>query len=325
MRMPLTALVLSIATILLALSCTTPGGIFSSESSNSDCTQNLASNDEWSNEVEIQIDGYSANAMEPKISADESVLYWNDKPASDDEMNLHYAIRQSPGRYLYRGTLSGTVAPKHLDGVPALDTRGNFYFVSTRSYSANFQTLYTGKVEKLDSGHQRITNVVAADQGVSAKKLGTVDMDIDVSWDGTLLIVSRAIFSGRPFPDASQLQLFKVSNGTAALHSEATAWLQNVNRPECRVYAGTLSGDKKELYYTILPAGSRLRPDDFRILVSKRESLKEAFGPGAIISGIKGEFIEGPSLTLADGGKSLYYHRREPKSERFKIYKVSRK
>jgi|GEM_PF-798631 len=311
--------------LLLTSSCISPGGLFSFlDPPPSACLEQFGANEEWSNESEVHIDGYSAHAMEPKLSADESQLFWNDKPASDDEMNIHYAVKQPSGRYLYKGTLPGSVSPQHLDGVPALDTSGNFYFVSTRNYTTNFQTLFGGRLVSRESAPLEVFDVAPIDPMVSEKKLGTVDMDLDVSWDGTLLVVSRARFSGRPFPEESRLAIFKLSARNASPHSEANAWLAEVNRPECRTYAGNLSKDKLELYYTILPLGSRIGPDDFRIVVSKRKSLTDAFTKGEIISGIRGQFTEGPAVSYRDGGTSLIYHRRDPKSKRLKIYRVSR-
>ena len=95
------------------------------------CFEQLGSNTERSNETEVPLDGYTANAMEPKFAADKVILFWNDKPAAGDEqMNIHYAVKQASGRYQYVGTLTGTVNGSALDGVPAIDSSGNFYFIS---------------------------------------------------------------------------------------------------------------------------------------------------------------------------------------------------
>src|SRR5438309_11063163 len=98
---------------------------------------------------------------------------------------------------------------------------------------------------------------------------GILDMDQDVSWDGTQMVVSRAHFSGGPLPDASRLVLFGVSSRIAFSIPGGESLLSKVNLSACRVYAGSLSRDGNELYYTLIPASAQ-SPSDFRIAVSKR-------------------------------------------------------
>lgn len=285
------------------------------------CLEQFGKNTEWSGEVEVEIDGYSANAMEPKISADQVVLFWNDKPSNDTQMNIHYAVKQSNGRYQYAGTLPGTVDNSHLDGVPAVDANGNFYFISTRTYGTNSQTIYGGQAAVV-SGALQINSVAAADAAV--KLAGQIDMDIDVSWDGTLMIASRAKFSGKAYPDSSYLEIYSVNSRIASKNSTSAEVLKNVNLSKCVVYAATLSSDMKELYYTVFPAGDTVSNSDLKIVVSKRNSTSESFGKGQIISGINGTATEGPAITQNDSGKTLFYHKLDPATGRFKIYKVTR-
>lgn len=288
------------------------------------CFQQLGSNTEWSSETEVEIDGYSQNAMEPKMSADQVVLFWNDKPASDDAMNIHYAVKQGSGRYLYIGTLPGTVSTTDLDGVPSIDSLGNFYFTSLRTYTSNKQSIFGGQISVLGPNSLQVVSVAAADSNVSFQQNGRVDMDVDVSWNGTLMIASRAVFSGQAYPDTSYLELFNVSSRVANVLSTSSDILKNVNLSACRVYAPSLSSDLLELYYTVIPTNIVPGPLDLKVVVSKRGSTSEPFGTGAIISGITGELTEGPAITYDDGGKTLFYHKKDPASGRFKIFKVSR-
>ena len=85
------------------------------------------------------------------------------------------------------------------------------------------------------------------------------------------------------------------------------------------------SENKLELFYTILPTSPNVKPEDFRIVVAKRKSTFDSFGRGQIITAIKGDIIEGPTVSLDDGGNSLYYHKLDSTEKRFKIYKVLRK
>lgn len=149
-------------------------------------------------------------------------------------------------------------------------------------------------------------------------------MDIDVSANGAMMVVSRAVFSGGSFPDSSKLALFDISSGQATAINDSTAILAQVNLPNCLVYAGSLSDDLKELYYTVAPSGGTPQASDLRVAVAQRSSTSDAFGAGKIIKGISGNLTEGPSISSNDGGKTLYFHKQDQASGKFKIYKVTR-
>lgn len=312
--------------LLAFISCTTPESSKIDAPPNSSqeslsCFDQLGANTEWSAESEIFIDGYNANAMEPKTSADGVVLFWNDKPSSDSLMNIHYAIKQSNGRYSYVGTLPGSVNANFLDGVPAIDSAGNFYFVSIRSYATNFQSIFGGQIQVLGPNSLQVVNVSPADANVTQNQNGKLDMDIDISWDGGTLIASRASFSGNAYPDSSQLALFNVSSRIASPSSNSDQLLENINLKACRVYAGTLSNDLRELYFTAIPMKTA-NAEDFRVVVAKRASTSVPFGIGNIIQGISGSVTEGPALSM--DGKTLFYHKLDQLTGRYKLYKVSR-
>lgn len=287
------------------------------------CFSNFGQNIEWSTATEVIINGYSQNAMEPKISLDQVVLFWNDKPSSDDQMNLHYAIRNGSGEYDYIGVLSGTVDSNFLDGVPSVDQNGKFYFVSLRNYESNFRTLFSGDINVLGPSSLEVNNIISADTTSSASTNGILDMDLDVTWDGTQAVVSRALFSGNPYPESSQLKYYNVTSGVLSLRSDTDTVFENLNFEECRVYAGSLSRDKLEVFFTVLPKNTT-DPNNFRIAVAKRSQLTDVFSNPEFIQGISGEAIEGPSPTFDDNSKTLFYHRFDTASGRFKIYKVSR-
>lgn len=302
------------------------------------CLEQLTlTNSEWSNEEEVFIDGFTHNAgtlqkaMEPQISHDQNVIFFNNKTDNDTEMNVHYAIRQSSGRFQYAGTLPGTVNPTVLDGVPAMDALGNFYFMSLRNYGATgpngstFRTIFGGKLN-LDSSGLFITEVASADTSFGAGKMWDFDMDIGVSWDGTLAVSSRATFAeGKSYPDASYLELFNVNSRNLTAHPDNANIMKNVNLPGCISYAPSLSSDLKELYFTILGQDDSGN-FDFRTVVSKRNSISDPFGTPAVILAIPNGYVaEAPSITFDDGGKTLYFHRKDPHAgDRFKIYKISR-
>lgn len=294
------------------------------------CLEKFAANNEWSNETEIEITGYAESAMEPQISADENTLFFNNKTDSDKEMDIFFAVRTDavkfPNRYEFKGQVHGVNDEGTLDGTPAVDRLNNFYWVSMRDYGKNYQTVYSAKL----TPQNHVENILVADNSVTRAKFLNIDMGIDVSWDGTLMLISRADFKlFRGYPEQSYLEVADIpfkdgaSLRTAARNPQSDAILKEVNWPGCRVYAASLTENFLELYYTVFPMGNKLSKGNFRILVAKRKNKSDPFTKGQIISAIKGEFTEAPSVT-AKAGKSLYYHRADPKSGRFKIFKVTR-
>jgi hypothetical protein len=73
------------------------------------------------------------------------------------------------------------VNTKALNGVPAIDTSGTFYFVSTRDHDRSLSTLYRGRF-----ANGAVTRVEFA-PGVPTHVRGTVDFDVDISVDGRTL------------------------------------------------------------------------------------------------------------------------------------------
>ncbi len=296
------------------------------------CLDQLGSNTEWGNETEVVIsNGYTGNAMEPQISADGVVLLFNNKTSDDTQMNIHFAVKQSDGSYAWAGELSGANQAGVLDGVPATDSLNNFYFMSLRNYGASGRWRSLFGAQFSSSGGLSLANIAAADASFSdgtAPSGGTlyVDMDLGLSWDGTEAIVARAKFSGgKGYPDTSVLELFSVNSTTRALtaNTNSAALLQNVNVDGCKLYAPSMSQDKKELYYTVLTVRGT-NTYNFKVVVSKRANTSDSFGVGSVITGVTGELTEGPSISYVDGGKTLYYHKKDPVSGLFKIYKLTR-
>ncbi len=292
------------------------------------CLSDLTQNTEWSGSTEVQIDGYTGNAMEPKASSDQVVLFFNDKPSDDSQMDIHYAIKQVSGRYQYIGTVPGTVSNTSLDGVPAVDQNGIFYFTSLRNYTTTFQTLFSGQIAVTGPSALQVNSVASADNSISAHANGTLDMDMDISWNGLWAVISRAQFSGQNYPDSSRLILSQVSARQLSSYAQSETVLAAINSlttKNCRLYAPSLSDDLKEIYFTILePKANSTSSFNFAIAVAKRANSTAAFSAPQKIAAISGEATEGPAITFDDGGKTLFYHKFDSTSSRFKIYKVTR-
>lgn len=80
---------------------------------------------------------------------------------------------------------------------------------------------------------------------------------------------------------------------------------------------------KRQLAERFFASKENLAPGNFRIVVAKRKNKPDAFTKDQLISAIKEDFTEAPSVS-ATAGKSLFYHRIETKSGKFRIFKVTR-
>ncbi|MER2566363.1 MAG: hypothetical protein ABTQ32_36915 [Myxococcaceae bacterium] len=302
------------ALVALLAGCSTP------QERRDACFSGFGHDTSFSGEVELTITGNPGSAMEPRLSPDERFLFWNDKPASDDAMQLHVATRVDAGVYSYVGPLEGANVDGFLDGVPAIDSSNRFFFVSLRTYGQNMRTIYSAR---FDPSGPRLTDVTPIDDAISEKKAGVVDIDIDVSNDGTVLIVSRAEFApGSTGPSKSRLEIFGVDAGVPFVSPALAAWPSRINESTtCRQYAAHLSSDGLELFSTVLPLGA-VEPADFRLAVSRRSSVTEPFGPGATLDSISGLLLEGPNLSL--DGKRLTYHRFNQTTGRWGLYQSRR-
>ncbi len=99
----------------------------------------------FSDPAEVTISGYSGDAMEPSISRDGNVLFFNNLNSPElpggmiNDTNIHYAIRNSDVNFQYMGEVIGantddTSESNELEGVPSIDNNSKFYFIRTIDY-----------------------------------------------------------------------------------------------------------------------------------------------------------------------------------------------
>src|SRR5688500_15837996 len=92
-------------------------------------------------EKKVTVSGLTFDAMEPFIAPDGNTLFFNSLN-SGGNTNLYYATKVNDTAFTYIGLVGGTYdpSPDHLDGVPSIDSSGNFFWVSLR----NFPNLHRG-------------------------------------------------------------------------------------------------------------------------------------------------------------------------------------
>jgi WD40-like Beta Propeller Repeat len=245
----------------------------------------------------VAIRGYSGSAMEPFISRDGRYLLFNTSNVQPTIPSLQFATRVDSNTFAYQGKIRGTNKRGALSGTPTLDLDGNLYFISTRSYSQTFSTVYTGR---FDSGHVTGVHLV---RGVSGGPPGVVDFDVDVSPDGSTLYVSVGDFGGQSHLTSAGLTIFDRKGSVFVPDPHSAQILDPVDKPGLLTYAASISADGLELFFTQEhpPSGE---PAVYRAVRTERDRAFDHVQRVAAITG----FAEAPSIS-ADG-TTLYYHQR---------------
>lgn len=250
---------------------------------------------EFQNPERVTIAGYADHAMEPSISRDGRILFFNNSNDPAVDTNLHWAERVDDVTFRYRGEIAGANTTA-LDGVASMDRDGLLYFVSTRSYDRTASTLYRATfVNGAATGVELVP-------GISRAAPGIVNFDAEISPDGNALYFVESRFGSNGQPETADI-LLAVRSGTGFTRpARGAALLHAINTPDRLEYAPAISASGLEIFFT------RLDPDGPAIFVADRPSADAPFGPPRRVPAISG-FVEAPSLSPDE--RSLYYHRRD--------------
>jgi hypothetical protein len=252
----------------------------------------------------VTIEGWNEDTMEPFLSRDGALLFFNNSNAPTTDTNLHWAERVDDLRFAYRGEIANANTAS-LDGVASMDATGAFYFVSLRTYATTLATVY--KSQYADGALTGVELVA----GISTETPGEVNFDADISADGaTLYLVDGRFEAGNPIPTAGDIVVVNRVGTDFVRGDPALTATINTGALE---YAPTSSADGRELFFTRLDAG------EITIHVARRATVDEPFGLPERIDAIEGT-VEGP--TVAPDGRSLYFHKHD--GERFVLFRVTR-
>jgi hypothetical protein len=268
-------------------------------------------NTEFGDPISVNINGYSGHIMEPCLSRDGNTLLFNNLNEPGENTNLHWATKINDSSFQFNGELSG-VNTVHLEGVPAIDLAGKFYFVSTRHYTDSLSTIFQSDYSNGVVSNTQLVN------GISKLRPGWLNFDVDVTVDGNTLYFVDGEFDDQPVPKSADIVIAnKTTNGFERL-ANSNELLKNVNTNSLE-YAACISTDQLELFFTRLrlPVTASSLTE---IYVAKRLSKNEPFGIPAKIASITG-FAEAPTLT--PNNKNLYYHKKE--NGRFVLYMVKKR
>jgi hypothetical protein len=261
---------------------------------------------EFSNPQRVTIRGYDGDAMEPFLTRDGKILFFNNLNEPEVNTNLYWAERIDDLTFQFKGEVGGVNTPV-LEGVASMDREGNFYFVSPRSYDQTASTLYRGHFS-----HGAVTGVELV-PGVSLAKPGIVNFDAEISADGSTLYFVESQFE-HGGPKWAHI-LFAQRKGSVFVRSgDSDRIMSNVNRGTLN-YAPATSASGLEIFFTRVDPGGPPA-----IYVATRRDTAAPFGEPHKITSLSG-FVEGP--TLSPDEKSLYYHKKG--AGKFVLYRVTRR
>ena len=233
--------------------------------------------------------------MEPFLSRDGSILFFNNSNHPSSDTNIHYAERIDDTHFLYKGELGG-VNTTSLDAVPTIDRSNNFYFISVRSYFDDLNTLYKG----IYSDGEVIS--VEAVSEITKMVPGWLIFDCEISSDGNTLysVDGRYDEDGGPY-EADFFMAVKDGDAFKRVSDDNT--FQNINTDKLE-YAACISSDSLEFYFTRADP-----PPDFsepKIYRASRRTIDKPFGEPVLIEEADG-FVE--AVTLSPDDSILYFHK----------------
>ncbi len=247
----------------------------------------------FSNPTRVTITGYTGDAMEPFISKDGQYLFFNNRNDPAVNTDLYYASRVDDQTFTFLGPVPGVNSPA-LDAVASLDSLGNLFFVSTRSYSTSLSTIYSGQF-----GSAGVANVALV-PGVSLQQSGKVNFDAEISADGQSLWFDDGDYS-MGSPTAASIAIANRQGTTFVRQANSGALLAAVNTADLN-YAPCISVDGLELFFTRASTAAGATPAIYR---ATRHDTNSAFTTPELVGGATG-YVEAPSLS-ADG-HLLYFH-----------------
>lgn len=273
--------------------------------------------DEFSDEKRVEIIGYDGDAMEPYISRDNKYLFFNNNKGPRNK-ELYWAQRVGDLEYQFKGEVVG-VNSEFVDGNPTMDESGSFYFITTRDLeSGDFGSVYVGKF--IDG---KVDNLRKVSGTVNENRKMWLNMGIEVTAKGDEMYTSYARFRlGSKHPSEGNIRYAIKSGEGFDFAKNEQEILRNINTKKKIEYAGEVSGDGLEIFYSQVDLS---RPPRFKMYHAKRLSKEVPFGvPESIKEPFVGNelaFVEAPCLS--SDGKRLYYHKLD--DGRFYIFMLTRK
>ena len=280
----------------------------------------------------VQPDGtaYAENVEEPEVRdfGGARWLFFNDDPSNGNK-DLRYArwdeARQA---FVVLGLLPGAgLQTPTVDGNPALDQDGGFFFISTRTYPNPSETIHAATLTVTGSPPVATVSGIRRLDGLTRSGAPWASQGVQVTWDSQWLFFDEAKFDGA-LPSQSDIVAARRSGATFTRLSDAEleALLGKVNTATFLEYAEALSADGRELFFT--RTWVDLTHLDQVVMCVMRSTRADATGPFdlpghlAVTNPVPGVVMEAPSLSPDE--KTLYYHRRSVGEPFARLYALDR-
>ena len=242
-------------------------------------------------------EGNSNDAMEPFISRDGNFLFFNNSNAAATT-NLFWATRIDDVTFQYQGEIGGEVnSSGPLDAVASMDSSGNFYFITTRSYGSTGSPGYLSTIYSGPFADGTVTSVNSV-PGVAAPRMGLVNFDEEISADGNTLYFTQGNYATGNLTSTTMM-IATLQGGNFVVDPNSAKIMKAINDRHLN-YAADTSADELEFFFT----RTNLKTGP-AIYMATRKSTSKPFGKPKKIHAIAG-FAEAPSISPDD--LSLYYH-----------------
>jgi hypothetical protein len=264
----------------------------------------------------VMVDGYDGHAMEPFLSRDGTLLFFNNRNDPADQTELHVARRISDLHFAYVGPVEGANS-SGLDGVASMDRTGHFYFISTRDYDATGNTLWTGRWTG-----RAVSGVTPMATDFTPRRLLRLNIDMEISADGDTLYVAENRWDLlRNALASSDIAMARRVSGRFERLANSDALLARINTGALE-FAPSTSADERTLYFTRLNMRAFRRGDAnaFMTFVSTRRDRTMPWGEPRRIAAITGH-AEAPTSSV--DGCALYFH--QLVDGRFRLFRTQRR
>lgn len=272
----------------------------------------------YENPVQVRIDGYDDDCMEPFVTGDGKYLLFNNSNSALVETHLHLCKKIGENHFQHLGLLTGSVS-KSKDMAPTIDADGNLFYTCLLTYEKDGNSIYSGKF-----AGEKLQDIALAQGDISPHKPAEINMDCDISKDGNTLILSRAHFANYVLPpDKSDLAIAERADGKFLLKPQSQNVLSKLNTDNLE-YAPCQTSDQLELYFTraskkAVSGDSKKFEPNLRIMVARRKDRFSPYEKPEKIAALTG-FIEAPTIT--DDKREMFFHKKV--NDKFRLFRATR-
>ncbi|MGB5378881.1 hypothetical protein [Muriicola sp.] len=258
----------------------------------------------------VTLQGYDGQIMEPFLSRDGSILFFNNLNNPLVDTNLHWSTRVNNTLFEYQGELQG-VATESLEGVPSMDQNNTLYYVYTGDYFQTLQSIYSGTYS------QGSMSNIAVVENLSLNEPGWLNFDVEVSNDGQSLYFVDGLYDENGGPRQANFSIARKIGNEFQRDPNSAMLLANINTDDLE-YAAAISKDELQLCFTRI-IGAISVNSEAHIYIATRTDTSMPFSKPQEIKEITG-FVEGPTFSSDDHG--IYYHKKE--NEDFVLYYIEK-